>query len=210
MEIASLCSSSGARHNLYSNSCTITRHSYDMVIGWEIPCFCPGLYFTKYILQGDLCKPSSCWVFWAASGCYSSECIQAGQVEVKKRIKMPTSPVVNICTIVTTFSKLYLTWRLSQNQNTYGYGLLFSWLQKTWPCTKSGERVSAKVIALPLPELYFQEHSPQRKRKATYSFNFKWKLRFYFTFLCLFCQEKKLERPAALQTYKIHPELFWK
>ena len=88
---------------------------------------------------------------------------------------MPASPVVNICAIVTPFSKLYLTWRLSQNQNTYGYGFLFSWLQKTWPCAKSSERVSAKVIALPLPELYFQEHSPQRKGKATYSFNFKLK-----------------------------------
>jgi len=66
-------------------------------------------------------------------------------------------------------------WRLSQNQKSYIMGFFFSWLQKSWPCAKSSERVSAKVIALPLPELYFQEHSPQRKGKATYSFNFKLK-----------------------------------
>lgn len=59
--VVSLCSHSGAGHNPHSNGCTITWQSYDMITGWEIPCFCPGFDFTKYIPQGDLCKPKGCW-----------------------------------------------------------------------------------------------------------------------------------------------------
>lgn len=84
----------------------------------------------------------------------------------------------------------------------------FSWLQKTRPCAKSGERVSAKVVALPLPELHFQEQGPQRKENATYPFNFKLKTEILLRIFRSPLPRKKVRKASGLQTYKIHPELF--
>lgn len=84
----------------------------------------------------------------------------------------------------------------------------FSWLQKTRPYAKSNERVSAKVVVLPLPELHFQEHGPQRKENATYPFNFKLKTEILLHIFRSPLPRKKVRKASGLQTYKIHPELF--
>lgn len=95
---------------------------------WENPYLHPGRDLSKFTPQGDSCKPSSFWVFGqpgAVTDLKRLNSFKLDKLKFKKRIKMSTTPVVNICAIVTLSSKLYLPWKFSPNQNTNGYGFLF-------------------------------------------------------------------------------------